>query len=279
MISNRPYPVTESDLSHLEQWFIRYVHSFISADPLVQEAFTLKEKHSWRVRDEIRNIGLRLQLPADALRLAEAMALLHDIGRFEQFRRHRTFADGKSENHGTLGVRVLQKEKALAFLAEETQSLILKTVAYHNRMTVPANESPDCLYFTHLLRDADKLDIFHLLSDYYDAPPDKRNAAVGLELPDTPGISDDVLSCLQNGRMIEIEHVQSLNDFKLLQMAWIYDINFQPTFQFIYERRYIEIIRNTLPASEQIDRIYDRLSLDLRKRAEEGNTGLSPYAR
>jgi hypothetical protein len=59
--------------------------------------------------------------------------------------------------------------------------------------------------------------------------------------------------------MISMQQLRSLNDFKLLQMGWVYDINCQPTFQMIYERGYLKKIRDTLPASERIDHIYSKL--------------------
>jgi len=263
MTLGNSYLVTEDNLTALKQWFARYVQSFDSDDPVISEAVTLKIDHTLRVCGEILNIGRRLDLSAAHLRLAEATALLHDIGRFEQVARYRTFVDMKSENHGELGADVLRKEKALAFLNEATQELILKAVAYHNRLSVPEDESPVCIYFTNLLRDADKLDIFHLVVSYYSAPPGERNSTVELDLPDTPTLSEDVLAGLQNRQMIKLHQLQSINDFKLLQMAWIYDINFRPAFQIIRERRYLESIRRTMPASEAIDRIFERLLLDL----------------
>ena len=276
MTLGNSYLVTEDNLNALRQWFIRYVQSFDSGDPIVSQAVTLKKDHSLRVCDEILNIGKRLDLSPEHLRLAEAIALLHDVGRFEQVKRYRTFVDMKSEDHGELGVKVLHAEKALALLNEATQELILKAVAYHNRMAVPEDESPMCIYFTSLLRDADKLDIFNLVTDFYCAPPEERNSTVELDLPDTPLVSEDVLDGLRNRKMIKLNQLQSLNDFKLLQMAWIYDINYQPAFQMIQERRYLERIRNTMPASETIDRIYERLSLDLQQRAESRVTLKSP---
>jgi hypothetical protein len=67
------------------------------------------------------------------------------------------------------------------------------------------------------------------------------------------------LTSLKEGKMISMQKVGSLNDFKLLQMGWIYDINYQPTFQMIYERDYLKKIRDVLPASERIDQIYSML--------------------
>lgn len=276
MVLQKPYRVTESDLNNLKQWFSGYVKSFCSPDPFIHQAIVLKEKHSLRVCNEILNIGRQLNLSQDRLRLAEVMALFHDVGRFEQFTRYQTFVDKKSENHAELGVRVLRQEKTLAVLDEETRELVLKAISYHNRLNVPEEESPVCIYFSKLLRDADKLDIFHLISTYYYVTPEKRSAAVELDLPDTPTVSDEIINSLCDGKMILTQQLQSLNDFKLLQMGWIYDINYQPTFQMIRERGYLDKIRNTLPVSGKIDQIYDRLSDHLRKYSDPGNLNRLP---
>ena len=253
------YQLTESDLDNLKQWFYRYVQSFYSSDPIVQKVLVLKEKHSLRVCNEMLDIGKKLDLSNASLRLAETMALFHDIGRFEQFTRYQTFVDRKSENHGELGVKVLQQEKALAALDEDSRELILKAISYHNRLSVPEDESHICIYFSKLLRDADKLDIFNLFSTYYYLNPAERSATVELDLPDTPDVSEEVLTNLLDEKMIGTHQLKSLNDFKLMQMAWIYDVNFQPALQMIHERDYLKKIRDTLPASEKIDRIYSQL--------------------
>lgn len=272
MTSQNQYQVTESHLENLKQWFSGYVKLFYSTDPVVQQAIELKEKHSLSVCNEILNISKKLILSDNNLRIAETMALFHDIGRFEQFTCYKTFVDKKSENHGELGVKVLQREKTLADLNEDTQILILKAISYHNRLSVPEDESPACIYFSKLLRDADKLDIFNLVSTYYYSGNSERSAAIELDLPDTPTVSDEVMMGLHDGRIIGMQHLKSLNDFKLLQMAWIYDINYQPTFQMVHERGYIKKIRDTLPASKKIDQIYYRLLHHLKKCSKVENT-------
>lgn len=198
--------------------------------------------------------------------IAEVMALFHDIGRFEQFIRYRTFVDKKSENHGELGVKILQQEKVLAVLEEDTRELILKAILYHNRLLIPENESPVCIYFSRLLRDADKLDIFNLFSTYYYLDNSEKSSAVELDLPDVPEISGKVLNSLRQGSMVGIQHLRSVNDFKLLQMGWIYDINYQPTFRMIYERGYLQKIKDTLPSTEEIDSIYSSLMAYLKEK-------------
>ncbi len=265
------YCLTETDLNHLKKWFSHYVRSFYCADPVTQQAIELKEKHSLRVCREILNLGRQLGMSQNGLRIAEATALFHDIGRFDQFTRYRTFVDKKSENHAQLGVDVLRRENTLAVLNEETRNVILKAISFHNRLSIPDGETPICMHFSKLLRDADKLDIFNLVSNYYCAGPGEKSNAIELDLPDTPGISDEILTSLLNGKMISMQQMQSLNDFKLLQMAWIYDINFQPAFLIIQERDYLKKIRDALPESDRIDHIYDHLLSYLKQRSDSSD--------
>jgi putative nucleotidyltransferase with HDIG domain len=246
-------------LTELKSWFHLYVRSFYSNDPIVQGALVLKEDHSLRVCNEILNIGKRLDMEENDLRIAEAAALFHDIGRFEQYTRYRTFVDKKSANHGMLGVKVLRQHETLRALDQTTQDLIVAAVSYHNRLSIPEDENPACLFFSRLLRDADKLDIFAIVSAYYAAHPVEKSAALELDLPDGPEVSEEILDSVEQGKMITMRQLRTLNDFKLMQMAWIYDINFPPTFQMVAERNYLQKIRDTLPASERIDRLYARL--------------------
>ena len=259
MPSENEYLLTESALSDLKEWFSRYIQSFYSSDPIIQQALELKEKHSLRVCNEILNIGKELDLSHNNLRLAEAMALFHDIGRFEQFTRYQTFVDKKSENHGELGVKVLRQEKALAALDDDTQELILKAISYHNRLSIPEDEIHICTYFSKLLRDADKLDIYYLVSTYYYSNEAQRSAAIELDLPNTPEVSEEIMTNIAERKMVSTHQLKTLNDFKLLQMSWVYDINCQPAFQIIYDRDYLRKIRDTLPATEEIDQIYSKL--------------------
>lgn len=82
MALQNQYHLTESDLNNLKEWFFRYVQSFYSSDPTIHQAIVLKEKHTLRVCNEILNIGKELDLSQNSLRLAEVMALFHDIVAF-----------------------------------------------------------------------------------------------------------------------------------------------------------------------------------------------------
>lgn len=249
--------LSKKSVANLKKWFTSYVQTFKYKNLELQQNIDLKKDHTRRVCEEIINLGEQLGLNEDELRLAEIIALLHDIGRFEQYARYKTFLDGKSENHAELGIQILAKHRVLKQFDAATRDVILRSIQYHNRASLPREETETCLFFSKLLRDADKLDIWKVVTDYYHRKNRERNGAIELGLPDTSGFSEEVYRDLMNKKIVDIKHVNNLNDFKLLQIGWIFDINFKPTLYHIKERRYLEMIRDVLPESKGISEIFD----------------------
>ena len=249
--------IPDERLAEAKEWFMNYVHSFNCDDPEIQQNIDLKKDHTIRVCEEILYLGTSLGLKNDELNLAAIIALMHDIGRFEQYARYKTFVDKNSENHAELGIVTLEKSGLFELFGNPVKDIIMRAIRYHNLASLPPEESEIHLFFSRLIRDADKLDIWKVVIDYYNRNDPKRNAAIELDLPDTPDFSDEVYHDLTNKRIVSINHIKNLNDFKLLQIGWIFDINFQPTFKRIRERRYLESIRNVLPGSKKINKIFN----------------------
>ena len=157
----------QSLLPRLRDWFEDYVTQFSSDDPILQENMDLKAEHTRRVCEVIMDIGASLDLSEEELCIAEAAALLHDIGRFEQYSRYRTFSDYRSEDHAALGVKIIQANRVLDGLEPAVADIIVRAVQYHNRVTLPVGEEERCLFSLKLLRDADKVDIWRVVTEYY----------------------------------------------------------------------------------------------------------------
>jgi len=85
-----------------------------------------------------------------------------------------------------------------------------------------------------------------VVTAYYQDPEQRRNHALELDLPDSPDISKPVYEALMKGELVKMADLKTVNDFKLLQMGWIYDVNFPRTFQIVREKGYLEIIRDAL---------------------------------
>lgn len=244
--------MTQDDLNFFKKWFSDYCKSFYSYNIEDQKNISLKEEHTFHVCKNIVTIAERLSLNNNQILLAETVALFHDIGRFPQYAKYKTFKDSISVNHGLLGSQTIIEEMVLQRVPDNEQKIIIQSVKFHNAFSVPKKEKEDIVFFIKLIRDADKLDIWRVFLEYYESPHENKASAVILGLPDIPEYSGSVISGIYKKKMISLSTVKTLNDFKLLQLSWIFDLNFIPSFQLLSERDYIDRIIANLPQTEEI---------------------------
>lgn len=255
--------MTEKQINTLKKKYADYVKRFSSEDDSVQANLNIKIEHTKRVCTAARQIGQSLDLNPSDMNLAEVCALLHDVGRYAQYTQYHTFVDDKSVNHAELGAEILTQENMLRDVETREQNIILKSVRYHNRLHLPKAEENTVLFFTKLLRDADKIDIYKVVTDYYKTAETEVNEAIQLELPDIPEISPAVFEDIRQKRLVKKEHLRTLNDFKLLKMAWVYGFNFPETCRIVRERGYMHVLRQSMPVSNELDEVFQMLLFDL----------------
>lgn len=244
--------MNQEKLQSLKKWFDGYVASFATPVGEDQRNINVKQDHTHRVCLHAVRIAGDLRLGPREVMLAETIALLHDVGRFPQYREYKTFDDGISVNHAAVGARVLLEGDVLRDLSKVDQDIIIRAVTLHNVFSLPAGLGGDLALFAKLIRDADKLDILRVLIEYFEQEEGSRAEAVALGLPDLPGYSKEVLSCLRRGEMARKDALATQNDFKLLQLAWMYDLNFTSSFRTVVERNYIQKIAEKLPRTDEI---------------------------
>lgn len=241
-----------STLTALKEWFGRYCATFYSSDENDQRNILLKVEHTRNVCSNMAAIFTEEGEGEEAAATAEAIALFHDVGRFEQYRRYRTFRDSDSVDHALLGVEVLTEHRVLDTLDPAERMTICQAVRLHNVFAVPAQLSPDVVPFVRFIRDADKLDIWRVFIELFDAPPEHRASAATLGLPDTGSYTVELLKSLHEKKMIALSRLHTVNDFKLLQLSWIFDINTRAALGLMRERNYIRRLAATLPADREI---------------------------
>ncbi|MBI5075763.1 MAG: HD domain-containing protein [Nitrospirae bacterium] len=257
------------DLLNLQQQFLHYCRSFASDNKEEAKNYTLKELHSLNVSATMLSIAQSELQNRNMVLIAETIGLLHDIGRFPQYAQYRTFRDSDSVNHGRLGAEVLTERKMLAALSRDEQELVLDAVRFHNAYAIPQGLDPEKKFFLRMIRDADKLDIWRVFAEYYEKAPSERETAAGLGLPDRPEYSDNVLACLAGKRLSRISDLKTLNDFGIMQLTWIYDLNFPVSFRLASERGHIDRIISILPATEEIIRAVSTLRQHISNRASQ----------
>jgi len=128
-------------------------------------------------------------------------------------------------------------------------------VTLHNVFSLPEKLDESTLLFARLVRDADKLDILRVVIDYFGQERGSRAEAVALGLPDGPGYSPAVLASLKRGDMVRKADLKTRNDIKLLQLAWLYDLNFAASLRMVEERDYIQKLAAALPRNAEMDQV------------------------
>ena len=244
--------MTTDDLQSLKTWFQNYVHSFSLPVQEDQRNIAIKRDHTLQVCLNAVRIAEDLGLDQQEIRVAETIALFHDVGRFLQYQQYKTFDDSISVNHAVLGAKLLVGHDVLQDLPKHDQDIIVRSVNLHNVFSLPERLDEQSLLFARLIRDADKLDILRVVIEYFEQDQESRAEAVALGLPDLPGYSQTVLACVVRGELARKEALMTRNDFKLLQLAWLYDINFTCSLGMIEERGYIQKLARLLPQNEEI---------------------------
>jgi len=261
--------MNKEQLEKFKAWFDCFTAEHYGSDEFVNANIKMKDEHSRRVRGEMVYLAGELKLDENRRLLAETIGLFHDVGRFPQFVKYRTYYDPRSVNHCRLAVQVLIEEKVLDALDEADRQIILTAIEYHGVKQIPENLADDTLMFTKMIRDADKLDIYHVISkSYIQYRDDPDNFKLEIELPDLPECSPDVIDAILTGRLIDYANLRSWNDFKLCALGWVYDINFTPALKRIKQRRFLETILDFLPDTEDIRKVREKIFAYVKSRID-----------
>ena len=141
--------------NNAKEQFEKYLNSYDRDNGKVR----LKIIHTYGVVHDMTEICKRMQLSDEDTELARIIALLHDIGRFEQLKRFDSF-EPTTMDHAAYGVQVLFEEGMIRqFVPESTWDDIIHTaIARHSDFKLEGITDPLTLLHARLIRDADKLD-------------------------------------------------------------------------------------------------------------------------
>lgn len=108
------------------QEFEKYANKF----DMNEDAIKRKFDHSYRVAKYANEIAKSMNLNESDVYLATLIGLLHDIGRFNQWKIYKTYVDGDSYDHALLGVEVLKENNFIKKFEEDpvNQEIILKAI-------------------------------------------------------------------------------------------------------------------------------------------------------
>ncbi len=206
-------------------------------------AIRLKYEHSYRVMREADAIVYSLGLEEDDSYLACLIGLLHDIGRFPQWEKYKTFSDSKSINHAMLGAEMLFDDGLIKNfkLDESDYDLVRTAIENHNAFELNENKLKDkVLLHSKIIRDADKINILYEMS---------TPKILELENDDSE-ISNEVKKSFYKHEGIDRKAIKTVNDRVVMKFASVFDLYFDYSKRTVLEREYIDRLYETLKNKE-----------------------------
>ena len=236
----------------INKWFEGYVNQFRDEAGAWENMLELKYNHCHRVSQEAATIARALEWSEHDIALGQGIGLLHDVGRFTQFREFGTIHDLHSVDHGERGFEVLSGEKELAGMLGGNVEVVLNAVRFHNRRSIPDSLGEESRRFTLLVRDADKLDALRIMSEATQSGDLQRHPEMVWNVPMEGPVSPELLGEVLRGQVASYGKVRTLADFRLVMLSWAFDLNFSPTRALIRDRGYFPQMASWLPGDALI---------------------------
>ena len=197
------------NMENAKEEFIKYTENY----DLTDENLGGKQKHSLRVMQISEEIARDLKLNQEEIKLAALIGLLHDIARFEQYTKYKTFRDLDSIDHGDYGAKILEKEIRKYIELPQYDEIIIKAVKNHNKYKMEDGLSEKEELFAKIIRDADKIDILFEICKFWKTYSKAGKRSSGI-----------IIYCLQKSNSVPCLFVPAL-----------YDKAYDNDFAFIYK--------------------------------------------
>jgi HD domain len=231
----------ETFYDELTAQYNAYVQSFQDESGNLPAMMQLKVDHTHRVVEDARRIMAGEGWNFEDVELGEAAALLHDTARYSQFKAFKTFKDRDSFDHAARAVRIIHEQGWLQELTEAERRAILVAVAVHNKREIPAAVQGRDLKIACLVRDADKLDILHLLEQAVKDGSLERNPEIawGLQMKGAPDTR--LVEAVASGHTVSYDWIHCFADFVLIQVGWLNGgLSYGSSARLVQERRVLE---------------------------------------
>lgn len=216
---------------------------YISEYNLDQGYMKLKHGHSMRVMNLMEKYAKLLGYSDEDIELAKLIGLLHDIGRFEQYKVFGCDVDHKTVDHADYSVvQLFDKDKIRLFTdREDWHDIVRFAIKNHNKREIPKCEDERVLKFSKLIRDMDKLDILYLMG--------KLGIDGCKDLEDI--ISEEVKEYIKKHVTVDITKCKNKNDWTAVQFAFVFDVNndvvlneFKDNLKHLYDRVNKEVFKD-----------------------------------
>lgn len=228
------------DYSKARNEFEKYLDGYDRTDDKIK----LKIIHTYGVAEQSEKVAHRMGLSEEDVTLARIIALLHDIGRFEQLKQFHSW-DASVMDHAAYGVHVLFDEGLIRrFIDKDTWDAMIRTaIAHHSAYSLDITGDDRTLLHARLIRDADKLDNCRV----------KLEEPVEVLLDASPGevgameVTPEIARAFFSNKCILLSERITKVDYWVSYVAYFYDINFAESLSVIRKENYVSRIIDRIP--------------------------------
>jgi hypothetical protein len=255
----------------IEQWFEDVVRRFRQSQEDLLARALFQSMHCRRVRMEMDQLSREVGLTKAGRALAGLLGMIHGLGRFEPATAHVCVDASPSEDPADLAMTILEQEGVLPSLPPPTRCLLSTAISYQRRPAIPADETDSAvLLYSRLLRDADKLASWQGAIEEYEKANGDRNPRLRRGLMESPGCTLQVRTAVVAGRAVDEDDLRNVNDLRLLQLSWVYQVHFQATLEHVRIRQIPERIMGSLRGCGNTQDIASSVQSFLQTRLEQG---------
>ncbi len=239
----------------MKEVFDNYVLKFDMTD----ENIFYKYYHSFRVMTLCEELAKNLNLSSYDIEVAKVIGLFHDIGRFNQRKMNNSFDDTLLD-HGNYGESLLRESNMLSNLGfDDDLEVIYKAISNHNKLKIEEGLNERELFFSKIIRDADKLDIIYALGD-------EKLRTIKQVLDN---VTLEVGRVFLNNCLVSKSLRKNYNDSLILIFSFIYDINFGYSFKILKERKYYDKLYDRIENKELFKDYYEHLKEYINERIDK----------
>ena len=245
------------DIIKAEKVFKEYLNNYDEKDEKVK----LKLVHTYGVVRASSYLSEKLNLNEEDANLAKLIALLHDIGRFEQTKMSDDVydtADSMFFDHAIYGTKILFEDNLIRnFIEENTyDNIIYKSILNHNKLKIEDGLKEKELLHSKIIRDADKIDNFRVkLTESFKVLLGTEDTKIIFN----EKISDKVYTTFMNKHLISIPDAETCLDRWSTYIAFIFDMNFDVSLSYLKENNLVNKCFDRLEYNnpETIERIFN----------------------
>ncbi len=188
----------------------------------------LKFKHTFETKKVNDLIIKSLNLSIRDAYISSIIALFHDYGRFSQIKNFNSLNDLTTMDHADASVEALfnnnELDNFVSDLTDKEKEIVKLAIKYHNKYCIEPTFSEEQKLFCNIIRDADKIDIYRVLSE----DPKLSGLKKGK-------LEQEELDNFYSHKLYKRKEEMNFYSHVLLHISFVFDLNFKVSYKILEE--------------------------------------------